>query len=116
MTGIQTAPLLRGSATQSTAVDNATATATLAATPGVKRLILGVEAQYNVSENSIRTLTLNVDGSEVKNWEWDFTNGPFLFMFPVALHTDNNEAVTLVLEASGASSTFGDCTIWAASD
>ncbi len=110
------APLLRGSATQATAVDNGTATATLAATPGVKRLILGVEAQYNVAENNIRALTLNVAGSEVKNWEWDFTNGPFLFMFPVAIHTLLNEAVTLVFEASGSASTFGDCTIWVASD
>ena len=113
---VMTAPLLRGSATQSATADNATATATLAATAGVQRLILGVEAQYNVSENNIRKLTLNVAAVEVKTWEWDFTNGPFLFMFPVALHTKVNEAVTLVFEASGSASTFGDCTIWAASD
>ena len=113
---VQTAPLLRGSATQATAADNATATATLAATTGVKRLILGVEAQYDVAVAAIRTLTLNVAAVEVKNWEWDFSNGPFLFMFPAALHTDVNEAVTLVLEASGAGSTSGDCTIWVASD
>ena len=110
---VQTGPLLRGSATQSAAADNATATATLAATAGAQRLILGVEAQYNVAENSIRTLTLNIAGSEVKNWEWDFTNGPFLFMFPVALKTGVNEAVTLVFEASGTGNTSGDCTIWA---
>ncbi len=113
---VTTAPLLRGSATQATAADNATATATLAATNGVKRLILGVEAQYNVGVSAIKNLTLNVAGSEVKNWEWDFTNGPFLFMFPVAIHTLLNEEVTLVLEASGSASTFGDCTIWVASD
>ncbi len=113
---VQTAPLLRGSATQSTAVDNGTATATLAATAAVKRLVLGVEAQYNIAENNIRKLTLNVAGSEVKNWEWDFTNGPFIYQFPVALKTNVNEAVTLVFEASGSASTFGDCTIWAASD
>ena len=110
------APLLRGSATQSAAADNATATATLAATVATKRLILGVEAQYNVAENSIRNLTLNVAGSEVKNWEWDFRNGPFFFMFPVAIKTDVNEAVTLVREASGTASTSGDCTLWVASD
>ncbi len=113
---VQTAPLLRGTATQATAVDNAIVTATLAATPGVKRLILGVEAQYNVGVSAIKNLTLNIAGAAVKDWEWDFANGPFLFMFPVALSTDINEAVTLVLAASGASSTFGDCTIWVASD
>jgi hypothetical protein len=112
----QTAPLLRGSATQSAAADNATATATKAATAAVKRLILGVEAQYDIGVAAIRTLTLNVAGSEVKNWEWDFTNGPFLFMFPVALKTEINEAVTLVLEASGSGGTSGDCTVWVADD
>lgn len=110
------APLLRGGATQSTAVDNGISTATVAATPAVKRLILGVEAQYSVKESSLRTLTLNVAGSEVKNWEWDFTFGPFIMMFPVAIKTEINEAVTLVLDASGTNSTFGDCTVWIADD
>ena len=110
------APLLRGGATQSTAVDNGASTATVAATAGVKRLILGVEAQFNVKESSLRTLTLNVAGSEVKNWEWDYTLGPFIMMFPVAIKTKVNEAVTLVLDASGTSSTFGDCTLWIADD
>lgn len=113
---VMVAPLLRGTATQATAVDNGTATATLAKTAGVKRLILGVEAQYNVGVSAIKKLTLNVAGSEVKNWEWDFANGPFLFMLPVALKTNVDEAVTLVLEASGTASTFGDCTLWVASD
>lgn len=113
---VQTAPLLRGSATQSAAVDNNTSTATVAATAGVKRLILGVEAQFDIAVTAIVTLTLNIAGSEVKNWKWDFTNGPFILMFPVALKTDVNEAVTLVLGASGTGGRSGDCTVWMASD
>ncbi len=112
----QLAPLLRGSVTQATAVDNGTATATVTATGGVKRLILGVEAQYSVRETSLRTLVLNIAGVEKKNWKWDFTNGPFFFMFPVAVKTLVNEEVTLVLDASGTTSTFGDCTLWIADD
>jgi len=113
---IHTAPLLRGTATQSTAADNAASTATVAATAGVKRLIFGVEGQFDIAVTSLVTLTLNVAGSEVKNWIWDYTNGPFIFMFPVALKTNVNEAVTLVLGASGTGGTSGDCTVWVASD
>ena len=113
---VQTAPLLRGTATQSTAVDNGASTATVAATAGVKRLIFGVEAQFTIKVSAIVTLTLNVAGSEVKNWKWDYTNGPLIFMFPVALKTNINEAVTLVLGASGTGGTLGDCTVWVATD
>ena len=111
---VQVAPLLRGSATQSTAVDNAASTATLAATEGVKRLILGVEAQFDVGVTAIVNLTLNVAASEVKNWEWDFTNGPFIYNLPVALAGADSGAVSATVAASGAGGTTGYVTLFTA--
>ena len=113
---IGTAPLLRGKATQSTAADNATATATVAAIPEQKHLVLGVEAHYGAAVSAIKTVTVKHGSTAWVTHRWDFTNGPFVYNYPVALKGSQNEAVSVELEASGAGSTNGYATIFTATD
>ncbi len=113
---VQTAPLLRGSGTQSSGVANGIATATVSAITATVHLVLGVEANYDVGVSLIKTVTLKHGGVTWVTFRWDFTNGPFVFNLPVALKSAQNEAVTAELEASGAGGTTGYITLYTATN
>ncbi len=106
------APLLRGKATQSAGADDAIATATVAAREATTFLVLGVHAHYDAAVTAIKTITLTVDGAATV-FRHDFTNGAFAYNFPVALSSGSpNVAVTCALEASGTGGTEGQALIW----
>ncbi len=107
------APLLRGSATQSTGVANGIATATVAAVTAVTHLALGVEAHYDVSVTVIKDVTVTYNGITL-TFRWDFTNGPFVYSFPVALSGADSGAVSATIAASGAGGTTGYVTLFTA--
>lgn len=107
---IQAQALIAGDATQSSAVDNATATATIPATPGVIQRVLGVSADYSATVSSVKTITITAEKTVV--FRWDFTNGAFHFALPMALRGDINTAITVALEASGSGGTTGRVTAW----
>ena len=112
MMAVDSAPLLRGLVKQSSSVDNATATATIAAIAAQTHLVLGVQAHYTAAVTAIKTITLTVDGVATV-FRHDFTNGAFAYNFPVALSSGTpNVAVTCALEASGTGGTFGQAIIW----
>ena len=111
---VETAPLLRGSATQSSAATNATATATVAAIEAQVHLVLGVSCDYDAVVASFKTVTVKHGSTTWQVFNWDFTNGPFAFSFPVALKPDQNEAVSVELEASGDGGIDGRATIYTA--
>jgi hypothetical protein len=113
---IGTAALRAGRVTESTAADNATATATVSAIPNQTHLVFGVEAQYSAAVSSIKTVTLKHGSTAWRTWRWDFSNGPFLYNLPVALRSSLNEAVSVELEASGAGGTDGYAVVWTATE
>jgi hypothetical protein len=113
---IGTAPLLRGKATQSAAADNATATATVAAVANQKHLVLGVEAHYDAAVSTFQTVTIKHGSTTWITHRWDFSNGPFIMNYPVALLGSNNEAVSAELQASGAGGTDGYVILYTALD
>ena len=107
---IQAQVLTAGTATQSSAVDNATATATIAATPGVIQRVLGVSADYSATVSAIKTITITAKVTVV--YRWDFTNGPFHLPLPGPIPGTMNTAVTVALEASGSGGTTGRVTAY----
>lgn len=107
---IQAQVLTAGTATQSAAVDDATATATIAATPGVIQRVLGISADYSATVSAIKTIT--VVGKVTVVFRWDFTNGPFHVALPGPIPGTMNTAVTVALEASGAGGTTGRVTAY----
>ncbi len=102
--------LIAGDATQSSAVNNATATATIPATQGVQQRVLGVSADYSATVSAYKTITITAKKTII--FRWDFTNGPFLFALPVALPGEINTAITVALEASGTGGTTGRVTAY----
>ena len=113
---VETAALLRGTATQSSATDNATATATVSATEATVYLAFGVRADYDAVVAAFKTITVKHGSTTWEAFNWDFNNGPFAFNFPVALKSDPNEAVSVELEASGSSGVNGRATIYTATN
>ena len=112
---IGTAPLLRGAANQSSGVDNDVATATAAAVSNQTHLVLGVEAHYSAAVSGIRTVTVTYNSVSIVH-RWDFSNGPFIYNYPVALKGAMGGAVTCALAASGTGGTSGYATIFTATD
>lgn len=109
---IQAQVLIAGDVTQSTAADNATATATVSGIPGVTHRMLGVSADYDVAVSAIKTITIIQGSTTVLVLKWDFANGAFHFAFPVALRGALAGAVSATLEASGAGSTNGRVSLY----
>jgi hypothetical protein len=106
--------ILNGAAVQSATADNAIATVTLAATQGVRHFIAGIDADYSVAVALIKTITLKFGATTVFVWRWDFSKGPFQRNFPVAVHGDYNQAVTVELEAAGNGGQTGRVGVWKA--
>ena len=113
---VQLAPLLRGDVTQSSAADDALATATVAAVNGVTHLVLGVEAHYDAAVTAIRDITIIHGSTTWQTLRWDFSNGAFSFSFPIAFSNDPNEAVSATLEASGNGGDSGYVAIFTATN
>ena len=111
---VSLAPLLRGSVTQSSGADNATATATVAAIAATQHLILGIEAHYDAQVTARKTVTVKHGSTTFITFRWDFTNDTFVFAFPVALKGGSNEAVSVELEASGNGGDSGYVSLWVA--
>lgn len=109
------APLLRGKATQSASADNAIATATAAAIANQAHLILGVEAHYDAAVSLFKTITVSYNGESIVH-RWDFSNGPFIFNYPIALKGADGATVTAALEASGTGGTEGSVILYTAID
>ena len=113
---VEGAALLRGKATQSSAALNDTATATVSAIEAQVHLTFGVVAEYDAVVASIKTITVKHGSTTWQVFRWDFNNGSFAFTFPVALKSDQNEAVSVELEASGDGSINGYSTIYTATN
>lgn len=107
---IQAQVLISGDVTQSSDVNNATATATIAATAGVTQRLLGVSADYSATVSAIKTITITAKKTLV--FRWDFSNGAFHFALPAPLRGDLNTAVTVALEASGTGGITGRVTAY----
>ena len=102
--------LLNGNVVEATGSANATTTLTVAATPGVRCFVAGIEAEYSADITGVQqiVLTRTVAGSSVTTtFAWDFVKGPFFLPFPCLVHTDYNTAVTVTLSASGTAGVTG---------
>ena len=102
---IQAQVLTAGTAVQSAAADNATATATVPAIAGMTNKLLGFSADYDVAVAAIKTVT--VTGKVTVVYNWDFANGPFHLPLPGPIPGVLGATITVALEASGAGSTNG---------
>lgn len=107
MSAIEAQALLNGACVQSSAADNAIATATLSATSGSRHWIGSIEADYSAAVALIKTVTLKFGGVTQFVWRWDFSKGPFARGLGFAVHGDYNTAVTVELEASGTGGVTG---------
>lgn len=110
------AAILRGKGTQSTAADNATATASVAAIAEQRHTVYGVHADYSAAVAAIKTVTVKHGSTTWAVFRWDFTAGMFIYNFPLPFRGALNEAVSVELEASGTGGTTGRCTIFTATD
>lgn len=107
MSAIQAEALLNGAATQGTAVNNDTASVTLAAIEGQRHFIGSIEADYSAAVSAIKTVTLKFGSTTVFVWRHDFSKGSFSRGVGFAVHGDYNQAVSVELEASGTAGTTG---------
>lgn len=103
--------------TPSTAADNATATATIAAAPGQAVLAFGLHAQFSAAVAAKKILTLQYTDeagtSKTLTWELDFALGLGRDVtFPLAIRGKSGEAVVATLAASGAGGTTGTIGIY----
>lgn len=99
--------LLAGNVAASTDADNATATATVAATEGARHFALGVSADFSAAVSAIKTITIKRGSTTLLVVRWDFANGPAILPLPGLLHGDHNEAISAELAASGSGGTTG---------
>ncbi len=102
---IQAQILTSGTAVQSAAADNAIATATVPAITGMTQRLIGIWADYDVAENSIRSITVTGDVTLV--FLWDFTDGSANIALPGPIRSALGGAITVALQASGTGSTSG---------
>lgn len=101
-------PLISGQVVQSAAVDNATATATVAATLAVRHIALGLHADYSAAPAAgFKTITLKKGSSTIVIFRHDFTQGAFVMPLPVGLGGDSNQAISAELQASGTAAVTG---------
>jgi hypothetical protein len=82
-------------------VDNATATATVAAVDGVRHRHLGVITDYSAAVSAIKTITWKVGSTTKAILRWDFAKGPFVGPVPGVVRGGVNEAISVELAASG---------------
>lgn len=112
--------ILTGSLIQSSAADNATATATLNAIVNAgargKYFLTGVEAHYSAAVALIKTITINYTdqgGNAVAyTMPWDFTNGDLIVGFPGIIACKEGTGVTATLTGSGTGGTTGQITLF----
>lgn len=107
MAGINSVALLNGKVTQSSAADNATATATAAAIERVRHGGLGVYADYSAAVSAIKTITVKRGTTTLAVFRHDFAGGAFAYSFPCPVWSDYGEALSVELEASGTVGTSG---------
>jgi hypothetical protein len=97
----------------STAVDNATATATAAAIDGARHYVAGVIAQFSVAVAAIKNITITYTPEGTTSAvslviPWDFSKAfPAIIALPGIVHGKYNTAVTAALGASGTGGTTG---------
>lgn len=99
--------LLNSRPFQGATADNATASASVAATLGVRHFLMAIEADYSAAVALVKTITVKVNAVVVFVYRWDFSKGPFSRALPVPIHGDYNQAVSVELEASGTGGTTG---------
>lgn len=99
--------VLNGDLVQSSAANNATATATKAATANARHFIGAIYADYSATVSAIKTVTLKFGTTAKFIWRWDFSAGPFVANLAWPVHSDYNEAASVELEASGTGGTTG---------
>lgn len=99
--------LLNGKVAQSSAADNATATATVAAISHQTHGILGVHADYSAAVTAVKTVTIKKGSAAVLVFRHDFNFGPAFYPLPTAVWGDLGGAVSVELEASGTGGTTG---------
>lgn len=105
---VSVAALKNSAVKQSADADNATATATVAATEAVQHAILGYAADYSQAPAAgYKTVTFKRGTTTVLILRKDFANGGFMEALPAVLWPDKNQAVSVELQASGVALTTG---------
>jgi hypothetical protein len=102
-------PLTAGWTQESADADNATATATKAATGAVQHKALGLYADYSAAPTAgWKTITLKRGTTTIATFRHDFaSHGAFSLTLPVALSAGYTEALSAELQASGTLGVLG---------
>ena len=104
--------LISGKGTQSSAADNAVATATVAAIPAQTHRMMGVHAEFDAAVALFKVITIIQGSTTVLTLNHDFTNGEFAFAFPAPLAGVMGGAVSATLAASGTGGINGRVTLF----
>ncbi len=103
-----------GTATASSAADNATATCTLPASVGQRYCVTGVVAAFSAAVASVKAVTLSwTEGGSAKSLALfaEFSGALVPLYLPGTITGDAGTAVTATLAASGAAGTTGTIAI-----
>lgn len=95
---------------------NAAAVATKAAIPGQTHYLMGFQAEFDVAHSVIHTVLIQGLHSNDIELRWDFSNGPYIVLFPVALRGLQNTDLDVTLEQSGDGAVSGRITIFGFSE
>lgn len=106
---IDTVQFLNGRPTESSAADNALATATMGAVTGCRHFLTGIKADYSAAPAAgFKVVQIKFGTVVVLNLVWDPTKAmPLWFGFPGHIHGDYNQAVSAELGASGTATVLG---------
>ena len=101
--------LLNGRSVESSDVDNATATATVAAVAAVRHFIASLTADYSAAPAAgFKLIQIKFGTTVVKNIRWNpALEMPFRLTLGVDIHGDFNQAVSAELAASGTPAVTG---------
>lgn len=113
----QIAMMLGGRVVESSDVDNALATATVAAVGGIRHFIYGFSADYStVQAAGIKLIQFKFGTVVVLNVRWNAAlESPFMRKLPIVIHGDYNQAVSAELQASGTGGQLGRVKLFVAS-
>lgn len=106
---IDTIQFLNGRVVESSAADNALATATFGAVSAARHFLTGIKADFSAAPAAAFKVIQIKFGTVVQfNIVWDPTKTmPLWFGFPGHIHGDYNQAVSAELSASGTATVLG---------
>ena len=109
-----------GQVAQSALTDNAAAVATVthhsSGSQQARVILCGIKSYYSLAVAALRSVTISYTDcngtAKTLIVNWDFTNGPLFYNFPIPLACQIATDATASLAASGTGGTTGSCDLF----